>query len=177
MDWSAQLEPGERLFWEGRPAPRCYVFRHWRRSVLGMLLLLLSTWWQVVFYQQGLFYGWSWLMWLPLPFLLIALYATLGHLILSRLQWEMLYFALTDRRILITAGLLRRRFSALPLAEITSIQFHPFGENLCTVRIGSTHSDRPLELCCIEHPRLLTDRLEQVLTANGHEVPIAPVPF
>lgn len=177
MDWSAQLEPGETLQWVGRPAPRCYVFRHWRRSVLGLLLLLLSTWWQVESSQQGHFYGWSWAAWLPLLFLLIGLYATLGHLILSRLQWEHLFYALTDRRILIAQGLLRRRFASMPLAELTSFQLCPLGERLGTLQLCGGKSGHIQHLYCLEHPRLLTDRLETVLVANGQAVPMASVPF
>lgn len=177
MNWSAYLEPGERLCWEGRPAPRCYVFRRWRFSFLGVLLLLLSIWWQIVFYQEGCLYGWSWLTWLPLPVLLFALYASVGHLLFSRLHWEHLFYALSDRRILIVHGLLRRRLSSMALAELSSFQFRPLGEHLGSFRLLAGKSGCTLQLCCLEHPRLLADRLEAVIDANGHGAPISPRPF
>ena len=177
MDWSAHLEPGEKLCWEGRPAPRCYVFRHWRRSFFGILLLLLSVWWQLISYQEGRLYGWPWLTWLPLPVLLVALYTSVGHLIFSRLHWEHLYYALTDRRILIVHGLLRRQISSMPLAELTSFQFRPLGAQLGSFRLLAGNSGLGLQLCCLEHPQLLADRLETVLVANGQEVPIVRRPF
>lgn len=177
MDWSVHLEPGERLCWEGRPAPRCYVFRHWRRSFFGVLLLLLAVWWQIIWYQEGRLYGWTWLTWLPLPVLLISFYASIGHLIFSRLRWEHLFYALTDRRILIVHGLLRRQLTSMPLTELTSFQFRPLGMHLGSFRLLAGNSGPTLQLCCLEHPRIIADRLEVVLVANGQEVTIARRPF
>jgi len=167
MDWSAQLEPEEVVCWVGRPAPRCYVFRHWRHSVLGLLLLLLSTWWQAVAYPLGQFYDWKWLVWLPLPFVLSGLYYAIGHLFLSRLEWEHVFYALTDRRLLVQQGLFRRRVASLLLIEIDSFQLSILGEHLGTLRVSGGKPGRTLLLCCIEHPRQVTDRLDAMLAIYG----------
>jgi len=174
MDWSGHLELGETIQWQGRPAPRCYVFRNWRRSVFGFFLLLLSVLVQVVCYKEG---GLSCTFWLPLPFLLLGLYLTLGHLILARLQWEHLFYMLTDRRILVVQGLLRRRFLSLPLAELTGFHFYPHGEHLGSLQLRADKSGRTLQLSCLEHPRLFSDRLEAMLLANGQKVPISSASF
>lgn len=167
MDWSVQLEPGEVVCWEARPAPRCYVFRHWRQSVLGLLLLLLSTWWQAVAYQLGQFFGWLWLAWVPLPFVLLGFYFAIGHLLLSRLEWEHVFYALTNRRLLVQRGLFRRRVASLLLDEIDYFQLHSLGEHLGTLRVSGGRPGRTLHLCCIEHPRQITDRLDAMLAIHG----------
>jgi hypothetical protein len=167
MDWSAQLEPGEMVSWQGRPAPRCYVFRHWRHSVLGIFLLILSIWWQAVGVLQGHFFGWIWLAWLPLPFVLIGFYSAIGHLLLSRLEWEHVYYALTDRRLLVQRGLFRRRVASLHLNELENFQLCSLGENLGTLRVSGGKPVRILLLCCIEYPRQVADRLEAELASQG----------
>ena len=45
MDWEKCLQEGEQLQWSGRPAPRCFTFRHWIHSVFGVLLFLPSLVW------------------------------------------------------------------------------------------------------------------------------------
>lgn len=161
MDWSPFLESGEVLRWEGRPAPRCFTFRRWRHSLFGILLLILSLYWQIVGYQLSLTYRLPALAWIPLPFLFAAVYLSIGHLLFARREWEHVFFAVTDRRVLAQKGLLRRRLETLRLAEITYFRVTPLGENLGTVRIRSAEGCVPLELPCLEYPRKMTDFLEE----------------
>jgi len=172
MDWSHHLAAGEAVVWEGRPAPRCYVFRNWRHSIFGVLLLLLSTWWQAVGYQLGQLYESAWLVWVPLPFVLLGLYMAIGHLLLARLEWEHVFYALTDRQVLVRRGLFRRRVACLPLGELDYFQLRPLGEQLGTLRVSGARWPHILTLCCIEHPRRLTDHLEAALKESGKEVPV-----
>lgn len=167
MDWSTHLAAGEYVLWEGRPAPRCYVFRNWRHSLFGLLLLLLSTWWQAVGYQLGQLYDLIWLGWLPLPFVLLGLYLALGHVLLARYEWERVFYAVTDRRVLVLRGLFRSRFDSLPLPEVTHFQVRRHGLDLATVRVGSSKARSPLTLSCIEHPGRLTELLEAAMAASG----------
>lgn len=167
MDWSTHLEADESVLWEGRPAPRCYVFRNWRHSLFGLLLLLLSTWWLAVGYQLGHLYDWIWLAWLPLPFVLLGLYLALGHVLLARYEWERVYYAVTDRRVLVLRGLFRPRFDSLQLPEVTYFQVRPQGRDLATVRICSAVSRPHLILLCIEHPGRLIELLESAMAASG----------
>ena len=57
MDWNPHLEPGETVRWEGRPAPRCYTFRNWKHSLVGLLLLILTGFWQVMSFGLARDYG------------------------------------------------------------------------------------------------------------------------
>ncbi|BCR05252.1 hypothetical protein DESUT3_23210 [Desulfuromonas versatilis] len=167
MDWSSYLEAGEVLRWEGRPAPRCFTFRNWKHSLFGILLLVLALYWQVVGYQLAKVYEAAWLGWMPLPFIIIALYLSVGHLVLARLEWEKVYYAVTDRRILALRGLRSIRFQSMPLAQLSYFRIKPLGESLGTVRVSCSDSPSPLVVCCIEHPRSMTDLLEEALRANG----------
>jgi len=166
MDRSTLLEADERLRWEGRPAPRCFTFRNWRHSLFGCLLLVASVYWQIVGIQLGRTYHLPLIAWIPLPFLVAALYLSVGHLLLARLEWERVFYAVTDRRIVVRRGLFGQRLQDLPLEEVSFFRLHPLGEHLGTVRIHGSDERKPLTLCCIEHPRNLTGLLEEVVESG-----------
>lgn len=167
MDWSAHLAADESVLWEGRPAPRCFVFRNWRHSLFGLLLLLLSTWWLGVGYQLGHLYDWIWLGWLPLPFVLLGLYLALGHVLLARCEWERVFYAVTDRRVLVLRGLLRRRCESLALPEVTWLMVRSHGRELATVRVCPGATRPPLILSCVEHPGRLIELIEAAMAESG----------
>ena len=160
MDWSNYLESGEILQWEGRPAPRCFTFRNWRHSLVGLLLLLLAVYWQVVGFQMGLVYQRPYLAWVPLPFILIALYLTLGHLIHARLEWEKVFYAISDRRLLVVRGVWRPRLRSIPLDAVRWFQLKPLGADLATLKIRTAEPVVTFFLSCVEHPRPVVDLLE-----------------
>lgn len=167
MDWSPYLETGEMVRWQGRPAPRCYTFRNWRHSLFGLLLLVLSVYWQIVGFELGRAYGYPLMGWIPLPFLLAAVYLSIGHLLLARLEWEKVFYAVTDRRVLVLRGVLKQRLLETPLETVTYFRIRPLGEELGTVRISADPSLRSLSLHCLEHPRRATDLLEAAMGARG----------
>jgi len=167
MDWSPQLAAGESLRWAGRPAPRCYVFRNWRHSLFGMLLLLLSTWWLSVGQQLGQVYGIRFLAWLPLPFVLIGFYLAIGHLLLARMEWERVFYAVTDGRVLVRRGLWRPRRESLELAAVTYFQLRPYGMQLASIRIRAGADGKSLLLCCVEHPGEVATLLESAMRESG----------
>jgi len=161
MDWSFWLEEGETVKWEGRPAPRCFTFRNWRHSLFGFFLLVITVYWQTVAIELGMAYGLSYIAWIPLPVLLAALYLSLGHLLLARLEWEKVFYALTDRRVLVLRGMRRQRLHALRLAQVTYFQLKLQAEELGTLRIHGDASSRPLIFHCLENPRGAADLLEE----------------
>ena len=154
------LEVGEEILWEGRPAPRCYTFRNWRHSFFGLVLLPVCSYWQYSGLDFAEEYEIFWLAWLPLPFLLMALYLTIGHLFQARLEWNHVYYAITDRRLLIQRGLMKRRIESLGLQDITYFSLRPHGEQLGTIHIYKGKA-KQLILHCLEHPRQATDLLEE----------------
>jgi len=164
------LDSNEEIRWEGRPAPRCYTFRHWRHSIFGLVLLAICSYWQILGFEMAELYELIWLAWLPLPFLLLGLYLAIGHLVQARLEWNHVYYAITDCRLLIQSGLLKQRIVSLNLSEMTYFSLHRQGEQLGTLRVHKGQ-EKPLTLHCIEHPRRATDLLEEVigkgLSSNG----------
>ncbi|HKK01600.1 MAG TPA: PH domain-containing protein [Desulfuromonadales bacterium] len=160
MDWAEYLDAGEVLEWEGRPAPRCFTFRNWRHSLFGLLLLLIAVYWQVVGFQMGLVYQHPYFAWVPLPVIFVALYLTLGHLIHARLEWEKVFYAISDRRLLVVRGVWRPRLRAVPLEAVRWFQLKPLGADLATLKIRTAEPVVTLFLSCVEHPRPVVELLE-----------------
>lgn len=156
------LEAGEIVRWEGRPAPRCYSFRHWRHSIFGCIFLAICIFWQVLGISMAEEYGIPWLVWLPMPFVLLGVYLSAGHLLQSRLEWNNVYYAITDRRLLAQRGLWRLHTDELQLKDITYFSLHRQGDELGTLRVYRG-KEKQLILHCLEHPRRATDLLEEVL--------------
>lgn len=163
------LEVGEEVRWEGRPAPRCYTFRHWRHSIFGFVFLAICSYWQFLGSSVAEEYEMPWLVWVPMPFVLLGIYFSVGHLIQSRLEWGHVYYAITDRRLLAQRGLFRLKNDSLELKEITYFSLHRQGEELGTLRVHKG-DEKQLVLHCLEHPRRATDLLEKVLKAGQAEV-------
>jgi integrase len=162
MDWAPWLEEGERVRWEGRPAPRCYTFRKWRRSVYALLFLLLAVYWQIVGFEASVVYGVVIYRWLPAPFVLVSLYLAVGYPALARLRWEKIFYAVTDRRVLISGG---RRGEPLSCrwADIDSWDYLPIGQNLGSIRMVIRHARKPVFLHCLEHPGRVREMLGEAL--------------
>ena len=161
MTQTFELEQDESVVWEARPAPRCYTFRHWRHSLFGLLFLLLCLGWQVLGVEVADTYQLAWLAWLPLPFVLVGLYFSVGHLIQARLEWNNVAYAVTERRVVVRRGLVAHQES-LALSEMTYFRLHYQGDQLGTLRIFQGQEQR-LVLHCIESPRRLTTLLEEAL--------------
>lgn len=163
MDWSPFLEDDETIRWQGRPAPRCYTFRNWKHSLFGLALLIMSLLWLSfgLHLAPGNLRGW-----LPLPFVLGGLYLSGGQLLWSRLQWEGVFYTITDRRVIVHKILPRRVFFC-PLAEVTWFQVKPQGENLGTIKIRAEGRDEPLNLSCIEHPEVPAAMLRRVVEPDA----------
>ncbi len=170
MDWTDCLEEGELLRWEGRPAPRAFTFRNWIHSIVGVLLLLLSAYWQMVGVQLAAVYHLFWLAWIPIPFLIVGLYLGVGHILLARLEWEKVFYAVTDRRLLAQRGLLRQRIETFALSELTGFRVKPLGSELATLRVCSQSSGASLAFIAVEYPQRVPALLEAALIDNGHEV-------
>lgn len=171
MDWSEYLQPGERLLWSGRPAPRAFTFRNWRRSLFGFFLLVLAIYWQLVGVQLRLVLGIPVFEYLPVPFMAVGLYYAVGQAFLARLEWEKVFYALTDQRILTMHGLFRWRIEYLCADQLNALGSQPLGQQLATLQISGGTPARRLTLYCIEHPELLTRQLEALLAERGVECP------
>ncbi|PLX96476.1 MAG: hypothetical protein C0622_14880 [Desulfuromonas sp.] len=157
LDW--QLEKGETLLWQGRPAPRCYTFRHWLQALIGTVLFLASSFWLMIGYhlirEQGLS---SWLLALPLVLVIGSFLIGPVPIILARMRWEKVFYALTDRRLLVRNRLLGQRTESYPMNDFQGYKTRKYGKTLLSIRL-SFHKCPPVILECIEHPELFIQRL------------------
>jgi hypothetical protein len=159
------LEDGETVRWEARPAPRCYTFRHWRHSVFGLIFLSICSYWQVLGIAMADSYAIRWLAWLPLPFVITGLYFFVGHLVQARLEWNHVYYAITDQRVIVQRGLARPQSRFIELSELTYFRLHRQGEQLGTLRVHQGR-EQQLVLHCLEHPHRATELLEKAIARN-----------
>jgi len=129
ISWPPLL-PEEKLQWEGRPAPRCYTFRQWRHALFGLFLTTVCSVWLWLGVQQAAEQGWPWLVWVPLPFLGYALWLAFGQLLVARLEWAKVAYAVTDRRIIVQHGLFKPCLTALELERLTWFRLQPLARSL-----------------------------------------------
>jgi len=170
MNWNDVLLDGERILWEARPAPRCFVFRQWPQALFGAVFLLLCLVWQVWGVAVARAHDATWAVWLPLPFVLLGLQLSVGRLVAARLEWPHVTYAITDHRLLVRCGLLRRRLLCLELNEMTGFRLNFQSENLGTLHVYR-EKERLRTLYCLEYPRRATDLLEQVLGKRNGSLP------
>ena len=166
MKRNYRLTDGEVIRWQGRPAPRCYTFRHWRHSLFGGLFLVLSGFWEVLGLEMATATSLHWLAWLPLPFLLLGVYFSVGHLVQVRLEWNQVLYLMTDRRLLVQRGLFASTIIEMDLAAITYFSMHRHGEQLATLRVYQGQA-RKVVLHCLEHPQLAAALLEETIKGQA----------
>ncbi len=165
MNPELKLDEGEVITWEARPAPRCYTFRHWRHSLFGLVFLAICIGWQVMGIAMATEYRLTWISFLPLPFVLIGIYFSCGHLLQARLEWNNVAYVLTDRRLLARRGLFKPVEQSLPLSEITYFHLRRHGEQLGTLTVHKGQEQKII-MHCIEHPQRATDLLEETIKLN-----------
>lgn len=165
LDWSQIIAQDETIVWQARPAPRCFTFRRWRQALFGVLITALCSWWLVA--GMGLMAQGEKMVWavVPIPFLLIGLYVSVGQLLSARLEWERVFYALTDRQLLIQCGVLRSRLIAFDLTTLSYQCLYPHGEQLGSIYLEA--GTRRITLSCIEYPHKLYRLLEPVIGENN----------
>jgi hypothetical protein len=162
MDWSEQLLREESILWQGRPAPRCYTFRNWGLASLGLVLFLLSSFWQMLG-MQLVEDGHPWyLALLPVPLVIGSFLLGPGQILWARFAWERLFYCLTERRLLIRSGVWQVKVRQISLEEIESWQQRRHGEHLASIRLVQSRG-KYIILHCVEQPQYLIAHLEQAI--------------
>ena len=160
--WAELLESGERIVWEGRPAPRAFTFRNWRWSlaITGVCLLCLAV--TEAFAVIDLSSDER--LWLRAS-LVAAICVSWGGFFWARLEWERVFYLLTDRRLLAISGVFGQRLQVLPVAELLAAEPSYLGVELATVKVAGRSCS--LVLHCLEHPQLLLDALCALAKQTG----------
>ncbi len=150
---------GEEVIWQGRPAPRCYVFLKWKQGLLGLMLFLLSSFWLMLGWQLVEDGHPAWILALPLPLIIGSFLFGPWQLLSARLKWPGVFYALTDKRLWTSDS------EALELVAVARVRVRYHGERLASLRLES--QERQLVLRCIEQPqtflRLLRERCPKIL--------------
>jgi hypothetical protein len=164
--WKDLLEADERIVWRGRPAPRAYTFRNWRWSLQAAAGLVM-----VLFFRQGngpLQVDFAVDQWWTGAGLVVGLWAGVGHLIWARLEWERVFYLLTDRRLLAVSGIFGRRRQVLLLKQLKQFEQDDIGPALATVKVSG--GGQRLTLHCIEYPQLLLQLLSSHIETDTQKV-------
>jgi hypothetical protein len=149
--WKKLLEAEESIVWQGRPAPRAYTFRNWRWSLQAAAGLVM-----VMFFRQGngplqvdrvVDQWWTW------AGLVVGFWAGIGHLLWARMEWEHVFYLLTDRRLVAVSGILGRRRQVLYLDQLQKVNECSLGTALATVKVFG--GGQRMTLYCLEYPQLL----------------------
>ncbi len=153
MDWPLPVI-GEKILWQGRPAPRCYTFQYWKQALVGSLLFLVSSFWLMLALQLIGEGHPLWLMFLPLPLIAASLIFGPLQILLARWRWPKIFYRLTDTQLFFAAG------RSAPLSAIIDVKLKRQGESLASLRLG-VFGSKPLILHCIEQPDRLLSLLNE----------------
>ncbi len=149
-----ELETGEKILWQGRPAPRCYTFQYWKQALVGSTLFLVSSFWLMLALELINEGQPVWLAVLPLPLIMGSFFFGPAQILLARWRWPKIFYQLTDKQLGTSAG------RSVQLSKITDIKLKKQGESLASLRVAVEDS-KPLIIHCIEQPDRLISLLNQ----------------
>ncbi len=160
MNWI--LNPEEKILWQGRPAPRCYVF-------MNLSLVLAAT---VAMVLTGCILWLSPIDMMSMPgliLLLLLIYLCFygpGRLLYRRWRWESLFYAVTTQRVLVCSS-----SSSVPeyqLSRLVAANAIPYGDRLASIELVF-HDRSSVVLECLEEPQSCLNVLETAL--KQHSLP------
>ena len=131
----AEVRPGERLLWGGRPRPGLRL----QRSDLATIPF------SVFFFGFSLFWFWSAsgggrsispFSLFGLPFILIGLYMLIGRFFLDAYRRQHTYYGLTDQRLLTVSDAFGRKSTAVSLHNLPSLSLEVGGDGYGTISVG-----------------------------------------
>lgn len=130
------LLPEERILWQGRPEVRPFVWRGWWYLVpFSLLWAGFAIFWEINVLSNGAPFSFG--IW-GIPFVLFGLYLVFGRLFVARREAQHTTYAITDRRILVHGGALRRTFTAIELAQLPEAQLDEASGGIGTITFGSS---------------------------------------
>ena len=156
----------EALLWQGRPAPRCYTLRQWRRALYWALVFvgaLLWQWW--LWHARGADGAWG-AVFFPAPLVMVAFALSCGRLLRARLEWEHVFYLISDAGVRIQEGR-KNQITHYSYAELKDVRLELYHNDVAT-GLGWVHAqfgEQKVTLECLEDaPRayaLLAAKLER----------------
>ncbi|SHJ58955.1 hypothetical protein SAMN02745165_02738 [Malonomonas rubra DSM 5091] len=161
LGWDWPLEDEESLLWQGRPAPRCYIWRNWKLALAATILFLAASFWWILAYQLMLDEGYPWwLQLIPLPLVFLSIWFGPIRILLARIRWEKVFYALTDRRMIIRDGQFSAEMTSFALDEIDAWKQKKYSDQLVSIRLEMKNHP-PVILFCLEQPQNLLGHLQR----------------
>lgn len=131
-----QLGPQERLLWAGRP-PAGLVLRPAEVFLIPFSLLwcgfaIFWEWGAVTMANDPFFALFG------IPFVLMGLYIVFGRFVLDRKQREYTFYGLTNERVLIVSGIVRRTVKSLNLRTLSDVSRTERADGSGTITFGQS---------------------------------------
>ena len=154
----------ETLVWQGRPAPRCFTFRHWKRSLFWLFMFFAAGLWQWAGWQLFLHNNQTLWWFMPMPFLLLGFCFSIGRCVRARLEWEHVYYVLSDKKLRIQCGI-PRRIICLDLDKLSyaRLELYDPAAQSGLGRVYVEFGKRVVALNCVEHAQDLFEILQDLL--------------
>jgi len=130
------LGTNEKLLWTGRPKAGI-VFRGSDAFLIPFSLLWggFAIFWETnVFATDGPFFFKLW----GIPFILVALYITVGRFFVDAKKRANTIYGVTHDRIIIKSGIFSREIKSLNIRTLSDITIDQKGDNSGTITIGPT---------------------------------------
>jgi hypothetical protein len=128
------LEAGESLVWTGVPR-QGFLLRPFDAFMIPFSLLWggFAVFWEASVLEKGapLFFA----LW-GIPFVLVAVYITVGRFFIDARVRASTFYGLTDRRAIIVWGMFSRTTTSLPLRTLTDISLEERKDGSGTIYLG-----------------------------------------
>jgi Bacterial PH domain len=130
----AELGPGERLLWAGRP-PLGLKLRAADAVLIPFSLMWggFAIFWETMVVRGGA--PWFFVLW-GIPFVLIGLYLIAGRFVVDARQRAKTFYAVTSERVIIVSGLFLRRVKSLNLDTLTDVSLTERNNGAGTITFG-----------------------------------------
>jgi hypothetical protein len=126
-DLEANLAPGEKVIWRGKPERAPFVWRTWPLSIFGAILVAAIVAYETVILTTeapDVLAVWG------VPFALAGLYMLVGHFLITSQEWHNTEYMVTEQRVLIRHGIFSPSLTMYSVLGLPQIVVEMHGENV-----------------------------------------------
>ncbi len=119
---------------KGQPNKRRFALRGWWLTPFALLWAGFAIFWEASVLASNaplLFRVWG------IPFVLVGLYLVLGRFFVAAREADTTWYAVTNRRILIRSGIMRRTTTELDIRHLPSLQISEQGSHFGAITFGN----------------------------------------
>ena len=133
----SELVPGEHLLWSARPVQGLrFRAADLFFAPVSLIWAGFAFFWEYsAFTQEG---PWFLVLW-GIPFVLVALYMTVGRFFIESAMRRRTYYGLTDQRAIILGGMFNRTVKSVVLVGLREISLEERADHSGTITFGPAH--------------------------------------